>query len=340
MKSYTLSTLTQLTDSELVGDPEVEIQGVDDLETAGPGEATFLENSRYQRLLRTSKAGVIFISPDILQEKGHNYLVTPHPSLTFQKVIELFLQTPPSGFSEIDPRAVIHPEAQIGEGVSIAPNAVIDRGARIGDRTSIGPGVSIGAEVVIGSDSLLHPNVVVREGSQIGDRVVIQPGAVIGSCGFGYYTTPQGKHLHLSQLGIVILEDDVEIGANTTIDRARFKTTRIRRGTKIDNQVQIAHQVELGEHNIIVSQVGIAGSTKTGRHVVMGGQVGVVGHIEITDGVTIAARSGVSKGIKKSGIYMGIPAAPVKEFSTHHLQLRSIGKIAKRLKALEEKLSH
>jgi len=165
-----------------------------------------------------------------------------------------------------------------------------------------------------------------------------QPGAVIGSCGFGYFTDEKGRHHLLEQRGNVVIEDDVEIGANTTIDRARFKTTRIGRGSKIDNLVQIAHQVSIGEDNLIVSQVGIAGSTKTGKNVVIGGQAGIVGHIHLADYVMLAARSGVSKSIPKGGIYGGAPAVPIKEFTEQTILIKNIKKIVARLKKIEDSL--
>lgn len=338
--SYTLGELAILTHSQLIGDSQHLITGVENLDAASEHEAAFLENPRYDRQLATSKAGVVFIQPSTPPLAGHNYLVTPHPSLAFQQVIELFIGPSLSGFTAIHPTAVIHPTAQIAEGVLVGPHVVIDRDVTIGPSTIIGAQVFIGAETVIGSACYFHPQAVIRERCEIGNRVVLQPGAVIGSCGFGYFTDHKGKHTPLKQLGKVILEDDVEIGANTTIDRARFKTTRIGRGSKIDNLVQIAHQVEIGPDNLIVSQVGIAGSTKTGRNVIMGGQVGVAGHLNITDGVMLAARAAVSKSLLQSGPYSGAPAAPIKEFNEQFVQLRSVGKWIKRLKELEAKISH
>lgn len=337
MAVYTLEELALITQSELIGDPTHPITGIDDLETASSSEAAFLENARYEKQMRASQAGVIVMAPTVRQEPGKNYLLHETPSLIFQTLIELFIKPPQSGFSGVHPTAVIHEEAELGEAVSVGPHAVIDRGAKIGEGTSIGANVSIGAETRIGKECVLHPNSVVREGCEIGDRVILQPGAVIGSCGFGYFTDKQGQNHKLKQLGKVILEDDVEIGANTTIDRARFKTTRIGKGSKLDNLVQIAHQVELGPNNLMASQVGIAGSTKTGRNVVMGGQVGVAGHISITDNAIFAAKGAVSKSIEKSGVYSGLPVMPIKECNLHYVQLRNVGKMFERLKKLESK---
>lgn len=338
MAAYTLEDLAKKTGSELIGDPAHCITGVDDLETASSSDAAFLENPRYEKQMRASLAGVIITSPVFRREPGKYYLLNENPSLVFQAIIELFIKAPQSGFSGIHPSAVVHEEAVLGQEVTVGPNAVIDRGVRIGDRTYIGANVSIGAETLIGVDCYFYPNAVVREGCKIGNRVILQPGAVIGSCGFGFFTDKKGNNHKLKQLGKVVVEDDVEIGANTTIDRARFKTTRIGQGSKLDNLVQIAHQVEIGKNNLMASQVGIAGSTKTGDNVVMGGQVGVAGHITIAKGAIFAARAAISKTIDKGGIYSGIPAIPIKECNLHFVQLKSVGKLIQRVKNLEAEL--
>lgn len=338
MTTYTLAELAALCGAELVGNPQHQIEGVENLNCAGPNQAAFFENPRYEKQMEESKAGVIVVPPSQKPVSGKNFLLHKAPSHAFQTIIELFIKTPPSGFQGIHPTAILHPEVILGDQVTIGPYAILDRGVKVGDRTVIGPSVSIGAEVTIGCDCHFYSHVSIREGCQIGNRVVIQPGAVIGSCGFGYVTNKQGKHVALKQLGIVILEDDVDIGANTTIDRARFKVTRIGRGTKIDNLVQIAHQVELGQDNLIVSQVGIAGSTTTGRNVIMGGQVGVIGHLTIGDGVIFTARSAPTKSIDKPGIYGGAPAAPLKEFNTSTVHVKNLGKLIDRVKELEKKI--
>lgn len=333
----TLRELSQLTDCELIGDPSHVITGVEDLESAGSTEASFLANPRYLSLLETTKAGVICIDPKTPRPEGKNYLISANPTAAFQQLIKLFGKDklPSSGFTGIHPTAVIHPTTTLGSNVTVAPHAVIDAGCLIGNNTVIGPHVVISAGVKIGKECRIHPHVTIREGSELGDRVVIQPGAVIGSCGFGYSTDAQGKHQKQEQMGIVVLEDDVEIGANTTIDRARFKETRICRGTKVDNLVQIAHNVVLGAHNLIVSQTGISGSVKTGKYVVMAGQTGTVGHIEIADGAMFAARSGIKKSIKTGGKYGGNPAIPLSEHQRDQVYLKNIQKMAAKLRELE-----
>lgn len=339
-KTFTLAELAELVQAHLIGNPDHCITGVDALDKAREEDASFLANPRYKDLLKRSNAGVICISQEADTLPGKNFLITNDPSRTIQAIAEIFIghDAMKSGFTGIHPTAVIHPEATVSSDAHIGPYAVIDRGAVIGPRVRIMAHVSIGAAVQIGEDCILHPHSIVREGCILGKRVILQPGAVIGSCGFGYLPDAAGNHIKLEQLGNVILEDDVEIGANTTIDRARFKTTRICRGSKIDNLVQIGHNVEIGEHNIIVAQTGIAGSTKTGRYVIMGGQVGVVGHVEIGDHVILATRSGVSKDIPEAGKYNGSPVIPLSDYNRQQVHLRKIAAYVKQIESLEQRL--
>lgn len=340
-KVFTLAELASLTNSRLVGDGSLQIQNVADLETAGSFDASFLANPNYDKAMRASLAGVVFVSPAVELIAGRNFLVTSDPSRAFQITVEAFFGSVVhvfSGFEGIHPSAVIHETASLGKNVTVGPQAVIDKDVVIGDNTVIGAGCYVGFHVTIGSDSLLHPRVTIRERCQIGNRVIIQPGAVIGSCGFGYTTDNQGRHIKLNQIGIVVIEDDVEIGANTTIDRSRFKATLIGRGSKIDNLVQIGHGVIVGAHNIIVAQTGIAGSTKTGNYVVIAGQVAVAGHLTIADKTMIAGKSGVSKSITESGKYGGIPVMPIKEYNRNTVMLRNIDTYVEQIKKLQQKI--
>lgn len=341
LKKFRLRELAELVQATLVGDPEHEISGVEALEHATSADASFLANARYREMMAESKAGVICVGKEVQLLAGKNYLVSDDPSRSFQMIVEKILITDAiqSGFTGIHPTAVIHPSVKLGCDVSVGPYAVIDANCTVQDRTRISPFVSIGAGVSIGSDCILHPHVVIREGCSIGSRVILQPGAIIGSCGFGFTTNDKGEHQKLDQLGSVVIEDDVEIGASTTIDRARFKVTRISRGTKIDNLVQIGHNVIIGQHNIIVSQTGIAGSSKTGRHVIIGGQAGIVGHVEIADQVMIATRGGVSKSITQPGKYAGGPAMPLADYNRNQVQLRKMSDYVKRIEELEKRLS-
>ncbi len=334
---YTLAELGAHCGAQLIGDPNVKITGVNTLEEATPSDASFLANPRYNEAMKKSQAGVICVTPQTPLTEGKNYLLSNDPSRSFQQIIELLLPSKSSGFSGIHPTAIIHLTAQIGPHVTIGPYSVIDRDTKIGANTYIGPHVSIGFEVEIGTDCHIHPHCTIRERCCLGDRVILQPGAVIGSCGFGYTPDAFGQHIKLEQRGIVILENDVEIGANTTIDRSRFKETRIRKGTKIDNLVQIAHNVEIGENNLIAAQTGIAGSTKTGKYVMLGGQVGIVGHVDLEDQVMVATRGGVSKSLKR-GKYRGSPAIPITEYHRQEVHVRKLEEYVERLKALEKKL--
>lgn len=338
--SKTLSELAQLTGTKLQGDPQKSISSVADLKSATDSDASFLANRQYAPLLQTTSSGVICVDAQTELPPGKNYLISENPSHTFQQIAEALLgKQKASGFSGIHPTAIIHESAKIGQNVTIGPYAVVDQDAQVGDSTYLGPFSYVGVGVTIGQKCRLYPHSIIREYCTLGDRVILQPGAVIGSCGFGYITNEKGEHTKLEQIGNVILEDDVEIGANTTIDRARFKTTHIAKGTKIDNLVQIAHNVELGEHNILASQTGLAGSTRTGRNVMMGGQVGVVGHLDIAAFTMIATRGGVSKTLKRSGKYAGSPVVPLPEHNRTQVQLRKIDTYAKRINALEKRLA-
>jgi len=334
---YTLAELGAQCGAQIVGDPLCEITGVNTLEEAGPQDASFLANPRYTETMKHSNAGVICIDSKAELPPGKNFLITSDPCRAFQIIAELFISSGSSGFLGIHPSAVIHPEAKIDPSCTIGPNTTIDRNVKIGPNTTIGPNVSIGYDVEIGANCTIHPNCTIRERCVLGNQVILQPGAVIGSCGFGYTPDKLGRHIKLEQLGIVILEDDVEIGANTCIDRARFKATKIRKGTKIDNLVQIAHNVEVGEHNIIAAQTGMAGSSKTGKYVMLGGQVGIVGHVELKDQVMVATRGGVSKSLK-TGKYRGSPAIPIAEYNRQEVYVRKLEEMYERIKELEKKL--
>lgn len=340
-KEFTLAELAKLTKSKLIGDPEKRISNVDTLESASSTDASFLANAKYNEAMKQSSAGVVCIDESAQQVEGKNFLLSENPSRTFQQIAELILAATPKAtrFEGIHPTAVVHETAEIGDNVTIGPCAVVDAHAKIGEGTTLYPHTYVGTAVKVGKECTLYPNASVREGCILGDRVILQPGAVIGSCGYGYTTDPQtGRHNKLEQIGVVILEDDVEIGANTTIDRARFKKTLIRKGTKVDNLVQIAHNVELGENNIIVSQTGIAGSAKLGNNVFLGGQAGVVGHVEITSNVKVATRGGVSKSITKPGIYGGVPTSPMAEFNKRQVLLRKIGQFVSDLISLKKRI--
>ncbi|MBA3958726.1 MAG: UDP-3-O-(3-hydroxymyristoyl)glucosamine N-acyltransferase [Parachlamydiaceae bacterium] len=340
-KVLTLAELAAATHSKLIGNPNHRIHGVADLDSASLSDASFLANPRYMQAMEKSNAGVVFVSPTTTLIANRNFLVNENPSQAFQTTIDLFYENAMehSGFTGIHPTAVIHPTAKINPNVTICPHAVIDKNVTIGTGSFIGSGCYIGPGTTIGTDCILHPHVTVRERCTIGNRVILQPGVVIGSCGFGYLTSAQGKHTKLNQVGNVTIADDVEIGANTTIDRARFKTTHVGPGTKLDNLIQIAHGVELGPDNIIAAQTGIAGSTKTGRCFMSGGQVAITGHIEIADGVMVAAKSGVTKSLTQSGKYNGVPAQPIQKYNRNTVMLRNIQTYVDQIKELQKRIT-
>lgn len=341
MKKPTIQQLAGILSARYEGpNPSLEITGVNGLELAGPNEASFLANPRYREAMKTSQAGVICVDEATKRHSHQNYLISADPSRTFQCLVEHLFSSydNKTEFSNIHPTAVIHPSAKIAEGVEIGPNSVIDGHVVIGKNTRIAANVTIMRNVVIGENCLIYPGCTVRERSVLKNRVILQPGAVIGSCGFGYTTDAKGNHTKLEQVGNVVLEDDVEIGANSTIDRARFKTTLIKSGTKIDNLVQIAHNAEIGHNNIVAAQTGISGSTKTGNVVMFGGQCGVIGHLDIADGALFASRSGVSKSVNSPGKYRGSPAKPIEQYNREKVHVRKLDGYVKQIKELQKQI--
>ena len=338
-----LKELAQHVGGTLVGDGEVEISGVASIDEAQPGEITFIANPKYLRKLRETSAYAIIVTKEV-QSTDKSLICTADPHLAFVKILTLFSAKPyqPKG---IDPNARISPTARLGKDLTIYPYVYIGDRCRIEDRVTLYPGVYVGEDSVIGEDSVLHPNVSLYSGSVIGKRVILHSGVVIGADGFGYVKNGK-KNVKIPQVGIVIIEDDVEVGANSTIDRAALGQTIIRRGVKIDNLVQVAHNVEIGEDSIIVAQVGIAGSTKIGKNVILAGQVGVAGHIEIGDNVQVGGQSGVGQGLPSDQAFSGSPAFPHREwlravniFQKLPEMKKSLIRIEKRLKELEEALS-
>lgn len=338
VKSFSLSELSKLLGAELSGDGARQISGVNALNLAVENEASFLANPRYGEAMKESRAGVICVGRQTALIDGKNFLVSDDPSRLFQQIAELFYSVVNSAFTGIHPTAVVHSSAWIGQNVSIGPYSVIDADAKIGSRSKIGAHVFIGAGVEIGEECRIDPMCSVREGCHLGHRVILQSGSIIGSCGFGYTTDKTGRHQKIQHLGTVVIEDDVEIGANTTIDRSRFDQTVVGQGSKIDNLVQIAHNVRIGPHNLIAAQSGVAGSSQTGRHVVLGGQVGVAGHLALDDQVMVAAQSGISKSLK-TGKYRGSPAIPISEYNRQEVYVRRLEEYAAKIKDLENRLA-
>ena len=319
-----------------MGDPTLKIAGAASLGEATHGEISFFTNRKYIGLLRKTRASAIFVPPDFAEPINAAQIRVSNPIKAFEQVVLKFTPKPITFAPGIHPSAVVDASAQLGERVSIQPLAVVEPGAKIGDDTIIGAGSYVGHETVIGSASHIYPNVTIRERSRIGSRVIIHSGAVIGADGFGFEMV-DGRHQKLQQLGIVQIDDDVEIGANTTVDRARFGRTGIQQGVKIDNLVQIGHNVVIGRNSVIVAQTGISGSTRVGERVTMAGQVGIAGHIEIGDGTIIVAKSGIPKSIP-GGVWFGYPAVPFAQAKQQFAWVHRLGKLFARVKEIEKKL--
>ena len=334
--TFTLQQLATMSGGELVGDPALKITGAASLGEAVPGEISFYSDPRYGTLLRKTRASAVFVPPDFADSIATAQIRVSHPNKAFEQVVLKFAPKPITFRPGIHPSAIVDASVQLGKRVSIQPYAVIEAGARIGDDTVIGAGSYIGHETVIGAACLIYPQVIIRERSRIGSRVIIHGGAVIGADGFGFEFV-ENRHKKIPQLGIVQIDDDVEIGANTTLDRARFGRTWIQQGVKIDNLVQVAHNVVIGKHSVVAAQTGISGSTRVGEYVQMAGQVGIVGHVEIADGSMIAAQSGVSKSIP-GGTWFGYPAMPMPEARRQIAWVRRLGKLFERVKEIEKKL--
>ena len=334
--TFTLQELVKLSGGELIGDPKLQITGAASLGEAMPGEISFFANRKYIQLLRKTRASAIFVPPDFAEPFNAAQVRVSNPTKAFEQVVLKFAPSPITFAPGIHPTAVVDPNVQLGQRVSIQPLAVVEAGTRIGDDTIVGAGSYIGHETVIGSACHIYPRVTVRERSKIGSRVIIHSGAVIGADGFGFEMV-DGRQQKIQQLGIVQIDDDVEIGANTTVDRARFGRTWIKQGVKIDNLVQIAHNVVIGKNSVIVAQTGISGSTRVGERVMMGGQVGIVGHLEIGDRTAIGAQSGISKSTP-GGVWFGSPAVPLAEAKQQIAWIHRLGKLYARVKAIEKKL--
>ncbi|HEX3420943.1 MAG TPA: UDP-3-O-(3-hydroxymyristoyl)glucosamine N-acyltransferase [Candidatus Udaeobacter sp.] len=334
--SFTLKELANVSGGELIGDPTLKITGAASLSEAAQGEISFFTDRKYIGLLRKTLASAIFVPLKFAEPINAAQIRVSNPTKSFEKVLLKFAPKPVTFAAGVHPSAVVDASAQLGQRVSIQPLAVVEPGAKIGDDTIIGAGTYVGHETVIGPACHIYPHVTIRERSRIGTRVIIHSGAVIGADGFGFEMA-DGRQQKIPQLGIVQIDDDVEIGANTTVDRARFGRTWIQQGVKIDNLVQIAHNVVIGKNTVIAAQTGIAGSVQIGQHVLIGGKVGIIGHIEIGDNTAIGAQSGISKNIS-GGAWWASPAVPLAEAKQQIAWVHRLGKLVARVKEIEKKL--
>jgi UDP-3-O-[3-hydroxymyristoyl] glucosamine N-acyltransferase len=307
----TLGQLTDFLGGELCGDPKIVITGIKGIEDAKEGEITFLSNPKYMKFLETTRASAIIVSPEI-SHANRALIKIENPYLAYAKVVALFAADQRDYFG-ISPHAVVHPDAKVDKECAVYPFVYVGKGAVIKRHAVLYPGVYLGDEAQIGEESIIYPNVTIMERCVIGDRVIIHAGTVIGSDGFGF--AHEGtKQVKIPQIGIVIIEDDVEIGSNCSVDRAALGVTWIKKGVKIDNLVQIGHNVVVEEDSILVAQVGISGSTHVGKNVILAGQAGLVGHITIGDGVIVTAKSGVYKDIEPGQVMSGYPMLPHKKW--------------------------
>jgi UDP-3-O-[3-hydroxymyristoyl] glucosamine N-acyltransferase len=315
------------------GDPA--ISGVSSLEHARPGDLAYVEADRLVQVAAGSRASALLVNRPVPAIRAPQ-LVVGSPRLALTQVVERFFTPPyrPRGIADAIARGA---DVEIGPDVSIWPFVTLGDRARIGARVTLFPGVFVGEDARVGDDSVLHPNVTLGRGCVIGRRVIVHAGSVIGSDGFGY-VEHEGRHRKIPQLGSVLIEDDVELGANVTVDRATFGHTRVGRGTKVDNLVQIAHNVTIGEHTVLVAQVGIAGSTRVGAHVMVGGQAGLADHIEVGDRAMIAAQAGVARSLPAGQVVSGTPALPHEVSLQAHALLPHLPEIRRLLRRLEKRV--
>ncbi|MBR7106852.1 MAG: UDP-3-O-(3-hydroxymyristoyl)glucosamine N-acyltransferase [Lentisphaeria bacterium] len=338
MKNITLSAaqIAEITGGRVCGDADRSVTGVASVKEATAEQLSFVGNKRYEELLATTKAGIVLVCPDLAKSEDpeRTLIACDNVDLAFAKVVAMFAEEAPAAVPGVHPSAVVDPTAKLGSNVSIGANAVIERDAVIGDNTVIGAGTYIGHEVSIGANCNLAPNVTVMFRCRIGNKAVIHSGVVIGADGFGFIPGPAGL-VKVPQTGIVQIDDDVEIGANTTIDRARFGRTWIKSNVKIDNQVMVAHNVTVGESSILVAQCGIAGSAELGRGVVLAAKAGVNGHITLGDGVQVAGTSSVLRSMPAGAVGIGTPAETQREFMARLALPKKVQKLDARIKELE-----
>ena len=333
MESYTLGEIASRVRGTLKGDARIRITGIQPLDRAGPGDLSFIAHPRYRRDAGESRAAALIVR-EADAPTGRAVIVVQNPYAALAAVMGLFFreEAPEPGVS---PLAVVGDGTVLGDRVSIGPFVVVGRGCRVGAGTALLPGVVVGDGVGIGAGCLLYPGAVLYPRTVLGERVVVHAGAVIGSDGFGY-AEEDGERTKIPQVGNVVVEDDVEIGAGTTIDRATFGSTRIGRGTKIDNLVQIGHNVEIGERSVLVAQTGIAGSTRIGRGVVFAGRAGAGGHLTIGDRVVAGACTVILQDMEPGAFVLGIPAIDHREWKRQQAALRRLPDVLHRLARLEK----
>ncbi|MGH7724584.1 MAG: UDP-3-O-(3-hydroxymyristoyl)glucosamine N-acyltransferase [Candidatus Eiseniibacteriota bacterium] len=338
MTTQTLAELAETLGTRLIGDPTIAISGVAGVREARPGDITFLVNPRYEAYLATTRASAVILA-EPRADCALAQLVCDDPYFAFLRTVKIFRQERPRPPAGVHPTAVIGPNVKLGEGVSVGPCAVIEEGAVLGDGAVVMAHSYVGHNTQLGKDAFLYPQVVVREDCRLGDRVVVHSGTVIGADGFGYARNGD-TYYKVPQVGNVVLEDDVEIGANVCVDRATTGTTRVGRGSKIDNLVQIGHNVDIAENVIVAAMSGIAGSTRVYKDVTIGAQAGINGHIEIGEGAVVAARGGVTKSVAPGVVVSGVfPARPYSIERRIQASIAKLPQLVQRLHQLEQRLA-
>jgi len=338
--SKSIQEIAALVGGIIKGEFKGELTGVSSLKEAMSTDVAFLGNEKYINQVLPSKAGVVLVPPEYNEQppEGRAWIVCENPSTEFSKVIAVFTPEAVKYEPGIHERACIAEDATIAADASIGACAVISKGAHVGARTVICPGVFVGENVTIGEDCLIYPNVTIRERCVLGNRVTLHAGVVIGADGFGYDSGPQG-HTKVPQVGIVQIDDDVEVGANSTIDRARFGRTWIKQGTKIDNLVQVGHNVQIGRSCLLVAQCGVSGSTVLGDGVILAGQAGVVGHLMLGDGTIVMAQAGVTKDTAPKSILFGSPAQDRRDYARQMVHIGRIEGLLADVKALKAEIA-
>lgn len=336
MPSFTLGELAGRLGGAVVGDPSLTVRGVRPLAEAGPEHLSFYHNRRYLQAARESRAGALLVaSPEGFV--GRNLLVVKEPYAALADVLAVF-HPPARPAPGVHPTAVVAPSARVAASASIGPHVVVGERAAIGEGASLGAGCFVGDDATVGEGSCLHPHVVIEPRCRVGARCILHAGVVVGADGFGFATVG-GEHRKVPQVGIVVVEDDVELGANVCVDRATLGETRIGRGSKVDNLVQIAHNVRVGEGCLLVAQSGVSGSTELGRHVVMAGQSGAVGHIRLAERTVVTAKTGVTEDTEPGSTVSGFPSRPHREWLKAMAHLYQIDELKRRIAELERALA-
>lgn len=341
--SFTLADLAARVGGRVEGDGLAVVERVMSLDAAGPSDISFYANRRYRADFQATRAAAVIVGEDEAARSGPALLRAANPYLAFAKVSTLF-HPPREPLPEIAPGAVVHESARVHPSAQVMPLAYVGPGAQVGARTILYPGVVLDEDVRVGADCVLYPHVVVRERCVVGDRCILQPGAVVGGDGFGFAFDMEGeggsgpRHYKVPQAGIAVLEDDVEIGANACVDRATLGQTLVGRGAKVDNLVQLGHNVRVGPLSLLAAGTGIGGSTELGMGVICAGQVGIVGHIRIGDGARLGAQAGVSNDVPAGETYTGYPAGPHAEWRREAVSLKRLPALIKQVRELEKQV--